>query len=378
MELRDGDKARYGGKGVRNAVDGVNGEIFDALSGMDAADQRRIDAALIELDGTDNKSRLGANAILGVSLAAAKASAISAGQPLYKYVGGVSARVLPVPQMNIINGGAHADNPIDIQEFMVCPTGAETFSEALRMGAEIFHALKAALKAAGHNTNVGDEGGFAPNLKGAEEALAFIVKAGKAAGYTAGEDYWLAMDVASSEFFKDGKYVMEGEGKTFDQGGMVDYLANLAGKFPILSIEDGCAEDDFAGWKLLTDRLSDTVQLVGDDLFVTNPARLAAGIGEGLANSILVKVNQIGTLSETLDAVDMAHRSGYTSVMSHRSGETEDSTIADLAVAANCGQIKTGSLARSDRTAKYNQLLRIEEQLDDQAVYAGRGAIKQG
>ncbi len=377
MELRDNDKTRYGGKGVRQAVDAVNGEIFDALSGFDAADQRRIDAALIDLDGTDNKSRLGANAILGVSLAAAKASAISAGQPLYKYVGGVSARVLPVPQMNIINGGAHADNPIDIQEFMVCPTGAESFSEALRMGAEIFHALKAALKAAGHNTNVGDEGGFAPNLKGAEEALAFIVKAGKAAGYEAGQDFWLAMDVASSEFFKDGKYVMEGEGKTFDQGGMVDYLANLAGKFPILSIEDGCAEDDFDGWKLLTDRLSDTVQLVGDDLFVTNPARLAAGIGEGLGNSILIKVNQIGTLSETLDAVDMAHRSGYTSVMSHRSGETEDSTIADLAVATNCGQIKTGSLARSDRTAKYNQLLRIEEMLGDMAIYAGDSILRQ-
>jgi len=377
VELRDGDKARYGGKGVRNAVDGVNGEIFDALSGMDAADQRRIDAALIDLDGTDNKSRLGANAILGVSLAAAKASAISAGQPLYKYVGGVSARVLPVPQMNIINGGAHADNPIDIQEFMVCPTGAESFSEGLRMGAEIFHALKKALHDAGHNTNVGDEGGFAPNLKGAEEALAFIVKAGKAAGYEAGKDFWLAMDVASSEFFKDGKYVMEGEGKTFDQAGMVDYLAKLAGKFPILSIEDGCAEDDFDGWKLLTDKLSDTVQLVGDDLFVTNPARLAAGIGEGLANSILIKVNQIGTLSETLDAVDMAHRSGYTCVMSHRSGETEDSTIADLAVATNCGQIKTGSLARSDRTAKYNQLLRIEEMLGDMAIYAGDSILRQ-
>jgi enolase len=357
-------------------VEGVNGEIFDALSGMDAADQRRIDAALIDLDGTDNKSRLGANAILGVSLAVAKASAISAGQPLYKYVGGVSARVLPVPQMNIINGGAHADNPIDIQEFMVCPTGADSFSEGLRMGAEIFHALKKALKDAGHNTNVGDEGGFAPNLHNAEAALDFIVKAGKAAGYTAGEDFWLAMDVASSEFFKDGKYVMAGEGKTFDQAGMVDYLASLAGKFPILSIEDGCAEDDFEGWKLLTERLSDTQQLVGDDLFVTNPARLAAGIGEGLANSILVKVNQIGTLSETLEAVDMAHRAAYTAVMSHRSGETEDATIADLAVATNCGQIKTGSLARSDRLAKYNQLLRIEEQLDDQAVYAGRSVLK--
>jgi len=377
VELRDEDGQRYAGKGVRKAVDAVNGEVFDALSGMDAADQRRIDATLIELDGTDNKSRLGANAILGVSLAAAKASAISANQPLYKYVGGVNARVLPVPLMNIINGGAHADNPIDIQEFMICPTGAETFSEALRMGAEIFHALKKALKAAGHNTNVGDEGGFAPNLASADEALDFIVKAGEQAGYRAGQDFWLALDVASTEFFKDGRYAMEGEGKTLDQAGMVDYLAGLAGKFPILSIEDGCAEDDFDGWKLLTDRLGDTVQLVGDDLFVTNPARLAAGIGEGLANSILVKVNQIGTLSETLDAVDMAHRAGYTSVMSHRSGETEDSTIADLAVAANCGQIKTGSLARSDRTAKYNQLLRIEEMLGDMAIYAGESILRQ-
>ncbi|MBX7247721.1 MAG: phosphopyruvate hydratase [Caulobacteraceae bacterium] len=377
VELRDGDAARYGGKGVQNAVDAVNGEIFDALSGMDAADQRRLDAALIELDGTDNKSRLGANAILGVSLAAAKASALSAGQPLYKYVGGVSARVLPAPMMNIINGGAHADNPIDIQEFMVVPTGADSFAEALRMGSEIFHALKAALKKAGHNTNVGDEGGFAPNLKSAEAALEFIVQAGKAAGYEAGQDFWLALDVASTEFFKDGKYVMEGEGKTLDQAGMVDYLAGLAGKFPLFSIEDGCAEDDFEGWKLLTERLQDTVQLVGDDLFVTNPARLSAGIGEGLANSILVKVNQIGTLSETLDAVDMAHRAGYTAVMSHRSGETEDSTIADLAVATNCGQIKTGSLARSDRTAKYNQLLRIEEMLGDMAVYAGDSILRQ-
>jgi len=377
VELRDEDGDRYGGKGVRKAVDAVNGEVFDALSGMDAGDQRRIDAALIELDGTDNKSRLGANAILGVSLACAKASALSAGLPLYKYVGGVSARVLPVPLMNIINGGAHADNPIDIQEFMICPTGAGSFAEALRMGAEIFHALKKGLKAAGHNTNVGDEGGFAPNLASADEALSFIMRAGEQAGYKPGEDFWLALDVASTEFFKGGRYAMEGEGKTLDQGGMVDYLADLAGRFPILSIEDGCAEDDFEGWQLLTERLGDTVQLVGDDLFVTNPARLAAGIGEGLANSILVKVNQIGTLSETLDAVDMAHRSGYTAVMSHRSGETEDSTIADLAVATNCGQIKTGSLARSDRTAKYNQLLRIEEMLDDMAVYAGDSILRQ-
>lgn len=375
VEKRDGDKGAWGGKGVQKAVDAVNGEIFDALSGMDAEDQRRIDNALIELDGTQNKGRLGANAILGVSLAAAKASAVSAGLPLYRYVGGVSARMLPTPMMNIINGGAHADNPIDIQEFMILPTGAENFSEALRMGAEIFHSLKKALKDAGHNTNVGDEGGFAPNLKSADEALAFITKAGEAAGYLAGEDFQLGLDVASTEFFKDGKYVLAGEGKTLDQDGMVAYLADLCERFPIVSIEDGCAEDDFDGWKLLTDRLGDKIQLVGDDLFVTNPARLAAGIGEGLANSILIKVNQIGTLSETLDAVDMAHRAGYTAVMSHRSGETEDSTIADLAVATNCGQIKTGSLARSDRTAKYNQLLRIEEALGDQALYAGDGMV---
>ena len=375
VEKRDGDKSMWGGKGVQQAVDAVNGEIFDALSGMDAEDQRRIDMAMIELDGTQNKGRLGANAILGVSLAAAKASAVSAGLPLYRYVGGVSARMLPTPMMNIINGGAHADNPIDIQEFMILPTGAENFSEALRMGAEIFHSLKKALKDAGHNTNVGDEGGFAPNLKSADEALAFITKAGEAAGYLAGEDFQLGLDVASTEFFKDGKYVMEGEGKTVDQEGMVAYLADLCARFPIVSIEDGCAEDDFDGWRLLTERLGDKVQLVGDDLFVTNPARLAAGIGEGLANSILIKVNQIGTLSETLDAVEMAHRAGYTAVMSHRSGETEDYTIADLAVATNCGQIKTGSLARSDRTAKYNQLLRIEEMLGDQALYAGDGMI---
>jgi len=376
MELRDGDKKRYGGKGVTKAVAAVNGEIFDALSGFDAEDQRRLDKVMIELDGTPNKSRLGANAILGVSLAAAKAAAMSSGLPLYKYVGGVSARTLPVPMMNIINGGAHADNPIDIQEFMILPAGAESFSEGLRMGAEIFQALKKALKDAGHNTNVGDEGGFAPNLGSAEDALAFIVKAGSAAGYRAGEDYWLALDVASTEFFKDGRYHLEGEGKILDQGGMVDYLANLSVNFPIVSIEDGCSEDDFDGWKRLTERVGDRVQLVGDDLFVTNPARLSDGIGRGLANSILVKVNQIGTLSETLDAVDMAHRAGYTAVMSHRSGETEDYTIADLAVATNCGQIKTGSLARSDRLAKYNQLLRIEEQLGDQAIYAGKSVLK--
>ena len=375
-EKRDGDKGRYGGKGVLKAVEAVNGEIYDALSGSDAEDQRRIDRILIDLDGTPNKARLGANAILGVSLATAKAAASSATLPLYKYVGGVSARVLPVPMMNIINGGAHADNPIDVQEFMILPTGAETFAEALRMGAEIFHALKAQLKAAGHNTNVGDEGGFAPNIGSAEQALAFIVKAGESAGYKVGADFNLGLDVAATEFFKAGKYVMEGEGKSVDPAGMVDYLADLVAKFPIVSIEDGCSEDDFEGWKLLTDKLGGKIQLVGDDLFVTNPARLGMGIGKGLANSILVKVNQIGTLSETLDAVDLAHRNSYTSVMSHRSGETEDSTIADLAVATNCGQIKTGSLARSDRTAKYNQLLRIEEELGDQAVYAGKGALR--
>jgi enolase len=376
VERRDGDKARYGGKGVQKAVDAVNGELFDALSGLDAEDQRRLDSLMIELDGTPNKSRLGANAILGVSLAVAKAAAISADLPLYKYVGGVSARRLPTPMMNIINGGAHADNPIDIQEFMILPTGPDSFAEALRMGSEIFQALKAALKAAGHNTNVGDEGGFAPNLARAEDALAFIVKAGEAAGYKAGRDFHLGLDAASTEFFKDGRYKMEGEGKDLDQAGMVDYLAGLVAAFPIVTIEDGCAEDDFAGWKLLTERLGGKIQLVGDDVFVTNPARLSKGIEGGLANSILVKVNQIGTLSETLDAVDMAHRNAYTAVMSHRSGETEDSTIADLAVATNCGQIKTGSLSRSDRTAKYNQLLRIEEQLGDQAIYAGLGALK--
>ncbi|USQ93670.1 phosphopyruvate hydratase [Caulobacter sp. RL271] len=375
-EKRDGDKARYLGKGVLQAVEAVNSEIFDALSGVDAEDQRRLDNLLIELDGTPNKARLGANAILGVSLAAAKAAAESAGQPLYKYVGGVNARVLPTPMMNIINGGAHADNPIDIQEFMILPTGAKDFREGLRMGAEIFHSLKKALKDAGHNTNVGDEGGFAPNLASAEAALDFIVKAGEKAGYKAGDDFVLGLDVASTEFFKNGKYELEGEGKSLDPAAMVDYLAGLVSKFPILSIEDGMAEDDFDGWKLLTDTLGKKVQLVGDDLFVTNPKRLQMGLDKGLANSILVKVNQIGTLSETIDAVDLAHRHGYTSVMSHRSGETEDSTIADLAVALNCGQIKTGSLARSDRTAKYNQLLRIEQMLDDQGVYAGRAALK--
>jgi enolase len=377
VEKRDGDKDRYLGKGVEQAVEAINGEIYDALAGIDAEDQRRVDSLLIELDGTKNKARLGANAILGVSLATAKAAAVAADLPLYKYVGGVSARVLPVPMMNIINGGAHADNPIDIQEFMILPTGATSFREGLRMGAEIFHGLKKALKDAGHNTNVGDEGGFAPNIGSAEEALAFIVKAGESAGYKAGDDFVLGLDVAATEFFKNGKYVLEGEGKTVDPAGMVAYLEGLVSKFPIVSIEDGCSEDDFEGWGLLTAALGKKVQLVGDDLFVTNPERLSMGVDKGLANSILVKVNQIGTLSETLDAVDMAHRAGYTAVMSHRSGETEDSTIADLAVATNCGQIKTGSLARSDRTAKYNQLLRIEEQLDDQAIYLGRRAIKQ-
>ncbi len=376
MEKRDGDKARYGGKGVLKAVDAVNGEIFDTLSGFEAEEQRRIDTVLIDLDGTENKSRLGANAILGVSLAVAKAAAAARELPLYSYVGGVSARVLPVPLMNIINGGAHADNPIDIQEFMIMPAGADTFADGLRMGAEIFHALKSALKAAGHNTNVGDEGGFAPDLKSADEALSFIMKAGESAGYKAGSDFWLALDPASSEFFKNGRYELEGEGKSLDQAGMVGYYAKLVDAFPIASIEDGMAEDDFEGWRLITEKLGARIQLVGDDLFVTNPKRLGQGIKDGLANSILIKVNQIGTLSETLDAVDMAHRSRYTAVMSHRSGETEDATIADLAVATNCGQIKAGSLSRSDRLAKYNQLLRIEAELGDQAVYAGRAVIR--
>jgi enolase len=376
IELRDGDKDRYFGKGVLKAVDAVNGEIFDALAGMDAEDQRGIDAALIKLDGTANKSRLGANAILGVSLAAAKAAARSNNLPLYRYLGGVNAHVLPVPMMNIINGGAHADNPIDIQEFMIMPIAAETCADAIRIGAEVFHTLKKNLKDAGHSTSVGDEGGFAPNLKSAEEALSFIVKSIEKAGYKPGEDVALALDCASTEYYKNGKYEFAGEGKTLDSAGNAKYLESLVSKFPIISIEDGMAEDDWAGWKLLTELLGNRCQLVGDDLFVTNTKRLADGIAKSTANSILVKVNQIGSLSETLDAVSMAQRAGYTAVMSHRSGETEDSTIADLAVATNCGQIKTGSLSRSDRLAKYNQLIRIEEELGDVAVYAGRSILR--
>ena len=372
VELRDGDKGRYGGKGVTKAVDAVNGEIFDAIGGMDAESQVQIDETLIDLDGTPNKSRLGANAILGVSLAAAKAAAEASGLPLYRYVGGASARLLPVPMMNIVNGGVHADNPIDFQEFMIMPAGAPTFAEAVRMGAEVFQTLKGQLKAAGHNTNVGDEGGFAPNLKSAEAALDFVMQAVEKAGYKPGEDVMLALDCASTEFFKDGKYVYEGEGKTRSPDEQARYLADLVGRYPIVSIEDGMAEDDFAGWKAVTDLIGKKCQLVGDDLFVTNVKRLSQGIEQGLANSILVKVNQIGSLTETLAAVEMAHKAGYTAVMSHRSGETEDSTIADLAVATNCGQIKTGSLARSDRTAKYNQLLRIEEELGESARYAGK------
>ena len=376
VELRDGDKARYGGKGVRKAVDAVNGEIFDALGGMDAEAQAKIDETLIALDGTPNKGRLGANAILGVSLATAKAAAAARQVPLYRYVGGTAARVLPVPMMNIVNGGVHADNPIDFQEFMIMPVGAPTFAEALRAGAEIFHTLKAQLKTAKLNTNVGDEGGFAPNLKSAEAALDFVMQAITKAGYKPGGDVMLALDCAATEFYKDGSYVYEGEGKKRSKQEQVDYLAQLVGKYPIVSIEDGMAEDDWEGWKLLTQKIGSKCQLVGDDLFVTNVTRLAKGIKDGIANSILVKVNQIGTLTETLAAVEMAHKAGYTAVMSHRSGETEDSTIADLAVATNCGQIKTGSLARADRTAKYNQLLRIEEELGAQAKYAGRDALK--
>jgi enolase len=376
VELRDGDAARYGGKGVQKAIEAVTGEIFDAIGGLDAESQVQIDDTLIALDGTPNKARLGANAILGVSLAVAKAAAEAAALPLYRYVGGTSARLLPVPMMNIINGGAHADNPIDFQEFMVMPVGAASFAEALRCGAEIFHTLKGELKKAGHNTNVGDEGGFAPNLPSADAALDFVMGAIAKAGYTPGTDVMLALDCASTEFFKNGSYVYGGEGKTRSRTEQAKYLADLAARYPIVSIEDGMAEDDMDGWRELTDLIGGTCQLVGDDLFVTNVARLADGIKNGRANSILVKVNQIGTLTETLAAVEMAFKAGYTAVMSHRSGETEDSTIADLAVATNCGQIKTGSLARADRTAKYNQLLRIEQELGPQARYAGLAAIK--
>jgi enolase len=375
VELRDGGE-RYLGKGVTRAVAAVNDEIFAAIGGMEAEDQLHIDSTMVELDGTENKSRLGANAILGVSLAVAKAAAESAGLPLYRYVGGPNARVLPVPMMNIVNGGAHADNPIDFQEFMIMPVGAESIADAVRIGTEIFHTLKKGLKAAGHNTNVGDEGGFAPNLASATDALDFVVASIEKAGYRPGEDVFLALDCAATEFFKDGKYVYEGEGRVRSIEEQVDYLAALAAKYPIISIEDGMSEDDWDGWKLLTDKIGKTVQLVGDDLFVTNSKRLRKGIASGTANAILVKVNQIGSLSETLDAVETAHKAAYRAVMSHRSGETEDATIADLAVATNCGQIKTGSLARSDRVAKYNQLIRIEEELGPQATYAGRSVLK--
>ena len=375
VELRDGGK-RYGGKGVEKAVAAVNGEIFDALAGLDAEEQIKIDRTMIALDGTPNKARLGANAILGVSLAVAKAAAEAAGLPLYRYIGGPKANILPVPMMNIINGGVHADNPIDFQEFMIMPVGAPSFREALRMGAEIFHTLKKALHDDGHNTNVGDEGGFAPNLKSPDEALSYISKSVEKAGYKLGEEVFFALDPASTEFFKDGKYVLEGEGKTLSPDEMVKVYADLCKRYPIVSIEDGMAEDDWAGWKALTDAVGKTVNLVGDDLFVTNVKRLKQGIETHTANAILIKVNQIGSLTETLETVEMAHKAAYKAVMSHRSGETEDSTIADLAVATNCGQIKTGSLARSDRLAKYNQLLRIEEQLGDAATYAGRSILR--
>ena len=376
VELRDGDKSRWGGKGVERAVRSVNGEIAEEIVGMEAEDQVDLDAAMITLDGTKNKGRLGANAILGVSLATAKAAADALGLPLYRYVGGVEANLLPVPMMNILNGGVHADNGIDFQEFMVMPIGVDSFAEALRCGAEIFHALKAALHDAGLSTAVGDEGGFAPKIDNAREALDFILRAVEGAGYKSGEDVVLALDCAASEFFKDGAYRMEGEGRTLSPDELANYLADLASAYPIASIEDGMAEDDWQGWKLVTEQLGNRVQLVGDDLFVTNVKRLEKGIADGIANSILIKVNQIGTLTETINAVRLAQTSGYTSVMSHRSGETEDSTIADLAVALSCGQIKTGSLARSDRTAKYNQLLRIEEDLGTNARYPGRSALK--
>ncbi|MDR7125366.1 phosphopyruvate hydratase [Pseudotabrizicola sp. 4114] len=375
-EKRDGDKNRYKGKGVLEAVAAVNGELAEELVGYDATEQVGIDRTMIEMDGTPNKSRLGANAILGVSLAVAKAAAEFTAQPLFRYIGGTSARVLPVPMMNIINGGEHADNPIDIQEFMIMPVGADNIRDAIRMGSEVFHTLKKELQQAGHNTNVGDEGGFAPNLNSARDALDFILKSIEKAGFKPGVDMYLALDCAATEYFKGGKYEMKGEGKSLTIAENVAFLASLAADYPIISIEDGCSEDDWEGWKLLTDTIGDKIQLVGDDLFVTNPKRLAEGIAKGVANSMLVKVNQIGTLTETLQAVDMAHRARYTNVMSHRSGETEDSTIADLSVATNCGQIKTGSLSRSDRLAKYNQLIRIEEMLGETAEYAGRSILK--
>jgi enolase len=375
VEKRDGEQDRYLGKGVRDAVEAVSGEIANAIVGMDAEDQRRIDRHLIDLDSTENKARLGANAILGVSLAVAKAAALSSGQPLFRYLGGVQARVLPCPMMNIVNGGAHADNPIDIQEFMIMPIGAPTMADAVRYGAEVFHTLKKELKAAGHSTNVGDEGGFAPNLASADEAIGFILKSIEKAGYKPGEDIAIALDCAATEYFKNGKYELEGEGKSLSPEANAKYLADLVSRYPIISIEDGMSEDDFEGWRALTELVGDSCQLVGDDLFVTNMNRLEIGFEKGLANAILIKVNQIGTLTETLDVVEMAQRAGYSAVMSHRSGETEDATIADLAVATNCGQIKTGSLARSDRTAKYNQLIRIAEILDDQADYAGANTI---
>jgi enolase len=376
LELRDGDKTRYGGKGVTKAVEAINGEIFDALSGREASEQIAIDAAMLDLDGTDNKARLGANASLGVSLAVAKAAAADLAVPLYRYIGGAFAHVLPTPMMNIINGGAHADNPIDFQEFMIMPVSAASMADAVRTGSEVFHALRAALKDAGHNTNVGDEGGFAPDLSNADEALGFVMKAIEAAGYRPGEDVAIALDPASTEFFKDGKYVLAGEGRTLDSAGMIKLYADLCARYPIVSIEDALAEDDWEGFTALTAEIGDKVQIVGDDLFVTNPARLRQGIAKGAANSVLVKVNQIGTLTETLECISTAHRAGYSTVISHRSGETEDATIADLAVAVNAGQIKTGSLSRSDRTAKYNQLIRIEQELGPAAAYAGRSTLR--
>jgi enolase len=376
LEIRDGDKSRYGGKGVTKAVDAINGEIFDALSGRDASEQIAIDAAMLDLDGTENKARLGANATLGVSLAVAKAAAAHQDVPLYRYIGGAFAHVLPTPMMNIINGGAHADNPIDFQEFMIMPVSAETIAGAVRTGSEVFHALRAALQDAGHNTNVGDEGGFAPNLSNADEALGFVMKAIEAAGYKPGEDVAIALDPASTEFFKDGQYILAGEGRSLDAEGMIKLYADLCARYPIVSIEDALAEDDWEGFTALTAEIGDRVQIVGDDLFVTNPTRLRDGIAKGAANSVLVKVNQIGTLTETLECISTAHRAGYSTVISHRSGETEDATIADLAVAVNAGQIKTGSLSRSDRTAKYNQLIRIEQELGPAAAYAGRSTLR--